>query len=67
MITVAAQPRLNFNGKKMDESGIIRDKIMALRLLADIASGLAEGSETKMLQDYGYNHDALVKRKRSDG
>ncbi len=57
MITVAAQTRLNFNDKKMNEAGIIRDKIMTLRLLADIASGLEEESETRMSQNYGYNHN----------
>lgn len=57
MITGAAQPRLIFNDKKMNEADIIRDKIMTLRLLADIASGLEEESETKMSQNYGYNHN----------
>ena len=49
MITVTVQSRLNFNDKKMNEAGTIRHNIMTLRLLADIASGLEEESETKML------------------
>ncbi len=57
MITVAAQPRLHFNDKKMNEAGIIRDKIMTLRLLAEIASGLGEEFETKMSQNCGYTHN----------
>jgi hypothetical protein len=61
MITVAAKPRLNFNDKKMNEAGTIRDKIMTLRLLADIASGLEEESETRVSQNSGYNHDGLAK------